>query len=150
MTWVWLSHSVCLHSCGGKRTCSFQANNSLFGDPCIGTFKYLTVSYSCDWGQLWLFFSWHIFSSTRFDYFFFIKIEYHLKVGRLVSTRQYKVYCCKLLIWSASHSVAVPLAGKPSLPTTSAISYFILPACSGLLRDPLLVGHAWNTSPGTS
>ncbi|XP_075882961.1 L-rhamnose-binding lectin CSL3-like [Nelusetta ayraudi] len=34
--------------CGGKRTCSFLTSNSLFGDPCVGTFKYLTVSYSCD------------------------------------------------------------------------------------------------------
>lgn len=34
--------------CGGRETCSFQASNSLFGDPCFGTYKYLTVTYTCD------------------------------------------------------------------------------------------------------
>lgn len=34
--------------CGGRRACFVQATNSLFGDPCVGTFKYLTVTYSCD------------------------------------------------------------------------------------------------------
>lgn len=44
-----LTMSLCVYSCGGRGTCSFQASNSLFGDLCVGTYKYLTVSYSCDW-----------------------------------------------------------------------------------------------------
>ncbi|KAG5282843.1 hypothetical protein AALO_G00035270 [Alosa alosa] len=33
--------------CDGKTSCSVQASNSIFTDPCIGTFKYLNISYSC-------------------------------------------------------------------------------------------------------
>ncbi|XP_033127811.1 L-rhamnose-binding lectin ELEL-1-like isoform X2 [Anneissia japonica] len=35
--------------CDGKSSCSVQASNSVFGDPCRGTFKYLEVSYECVW-----------------------------------------------------------------------------------------------------
>ncbi|XP_035665190.1 L-rhamnose-binding lectin CSL3-like [Branchiostoma floridae] len=33
--------------CQGHRTCSVPASNSVFGDPCQGTVKYLEVSYKC-------------------------------------------------------------------------------------------------------
>ncbi|XP_078588906.1 L-rhamnose-binding lectin CSL3-like [Branchiostoma floridae x Branchiostoma japonicum] len=33
--------------CHGRRTCSVRASNSVFGDPCYGTFKYLDVQYFC-------------------------------------------------------------------------------------------------------
>ncbi|XP_072537168.1 rhamnose-binding lectin-like [Salminus brasiliensis] len=33
--------------CEGKNSCSVPATNSVFSDPCVGTFKYLTVVYSC-------------------------------------------------------------------------------------------------------
>lgn len=33
--------------CQGKNGCLVTASNSVFGDPCGGTFKYLTVSYKC-------------------------------------------------------------------------------------------------------
>jgi len=33
--------------CDGMGSCTVQAKNSLFGDPCSGTFKYLDVSYTC-------------------------------------------------------------------------------------------------------
>uniref|UniRef100_A0A8C6SJS6 SUEL-type lectin domain-containing protein n=1 Tax=Neogobius melanostomus TaxID=47308 RepID=A0A8C6SJS6_9GOBI len=33
--------------CNGKSHCSVRASNSVFGDPCYGTYKYLQVSYSC-------------------------------------------------------------------------------------------------------
>ncbi|XP_037545313.1 L-rhamnose-binding lectin CSL2-like [Nematolebias whitei] len=33
--------------CNGKSSCTFQASNSVFGDPCEGTYKYLTVDYTC-------------------------------------------------------------------------------------------------------
>eukprot|EP00058_Branchiostoma_floridae_P013250 XP_002598738.1 hypothetical protein BRAFLDRAFT_95854 [Branchiostoma floridae] len=34
-------------SCQGKSSCSVAASNSVFGDPCYGTFKYLDVKYTC-------------------------------------------------------------------------------------------------------
>ncbi|XP_028850135.1 L-rhamnose-binding lectin CSL2-like [Denticeps clupeoides] len=33
--------------CQGKTTCDLSANNDIFGDPCIGTYKYLDLSYAC-------------------------------------------------------------------------------------------------------
>ncbi|XP_052450598.1 L-rhamnose-binding lectin CSL2-like [Carassius gibelio] len=33
--------------CNGKKSCSVQAVNSVFSDPCVGTYKYLQVSYEC-------------------------------------------------------------------------------------------------------
>ncbi|XP_031142412.1 L-rhamnose-binding lectin SML-like [Sander lucioperca] len=34
-------------SCDGKNSCIIKASNSVFGDPCYGTFKYLEVAYVC-------------------------------------------------------------------------------------------------------
>ncbi|KAM9705201.1 L-rhamnose-binding lectin CSL3-like [Menidia menidia] len=33
--------------CNGKSSCSVDAINSVFGDPCYGTYKYLEVDYTC-------------------------------------------------------------------------------------------------------
>jgi hypothetical protein len=33
--------------CQGKTACAVKANNKQFGDPCGGTFKYLTAKYRC-------------------------------------------------------------------------------------------------------
>ncbi|XP_026223266.1 L-rhamnose-binding lectin SML-like [Anabas testudineus] len=33
--------------CNGKSSCTIQATNSEFGDPCVGTYKYLEVYYTC-------------------------------------------------------------------------------------------------------
>ncbi|KAH3710395.1 hypothetical protein DPMN_069873 [Dreissena polymorpha] len=33
--------------CNGKKMCHLHASNSVFGDPCGGTFKYLEVKYAC-------------------------------------------------------------------------------------------------------
>ncbi|XP_007234690.3 rhamnose-binding lectin [Astyanax mexicanus] len=33
--------------CEGKNSCAVPATNSVFSDPCVGTFKYLSVEYSC-------------------------------------------------------------------------------------------------------
>ncbi|XP_029011330.1 L-rhamnose-binding lectin SML-like [Betta splendens] len=33
--------------CNGRRSCTVTANNSAFGDPCVGTYKYLEVFYTC-------------------------------------------------------------------------------------------------------
>jgi hypothetical protein len=34
-------------ACDGKPSCSIDSSNSVFGDPCGGTYKYLTASYVC-------------------------------------------------------------------------------------------------------
>ncbi|XP_068996587.1 rhamnose-binding lectin-like [Embiotoca jacksoni] len=39
-------------SCNGKNSCIIKAGNSVFGDPCVGTYKYLEVAYTC---QFWIF-----------------------------------------------------------------------------------------------
>ncbi|XP_070568451.1 L-rhamnose-binding lectin CSL3-like [Ptychodera flava] len=41
------SLAIASDRCNGKRSCSVDASNDLFGDPCYGTFKYLEVSYKC-------------------------------------------------------------------------------------------------------
>ncbi|XP_073982838.1 L-rhamnose-binding lectin CSL3-like isoform X2 [Rhodnius prolixus] len=33
--------------CNGKQNCIIEASNSVFGDPCRGTVKYLEVTYKC-------------------------------------------------------------------------------------------------------
>ncbi|CAM4677366.1 unnamed protein product [Leuciscus chuanchicus] len=33
--------------CDGSKSCSVPAVNSVFSDPCVGTYKYLDVSYEC-------------------------------------------------------------------------------------------------------
>uniref|UniRef100_A0A672HAV1 SUEL-type lectin domain-containing protein n=1 Tax=Salarias fasciatus TaxID=181472 RepID=A0A672HAV1_SALFA len=43
---------VCILRCNGKRRCSIRAVNSVFGDPCRGTYKYLEVDYVCQGEQL--------------------------------------------------------------------------------------------------
>lgn len=40
--------SLCLHSCSGKNICTIKASNSVFGDPCVGTYKYLELAYICE------------------------------------------------------------------------------------------------------
>ncbi|XP_076847692.1 L-rhamnose-binding lectin CSL3-like [Brachyhypopomus gauderio] len=39
--------SVVAHMCGGKSSCVVPATNSVFSDPCVGTYKYLSIGYSC-------------------------------------------------------------------------------------------------------
>ncbi|XP_057292316.1 coadhesin-like [Hydractinia symbiolongicarpus] len=34
--------------CNNKRSCSIQATNKIYGNPCFGTVKYLEVKYSCN------------------------------------------------------------------------------------------------------
>ncbi|PWA29457.1 hypothetical protein CCH79_00017094, partial [Gambusia affinis] len=33
--------------CNGKQRCNVRASYSMFGDPCVGTYKYLEVDYIC-------------------------------------------------------------------------------------------------------
>ncbi|XP_054593938.2 L-rhamnose-binding lectin SML-like [Nothobranchius furzeri] len=42
-------------NCNGENSCSITASNEVFGDPCVGTFKYLDVIYRCRFR--W--FPWH-------------------------------------------------------------------------------------------
>ncbi|XP_049436889.1 uncharacterized protein LOC125891562 [Epinephelus fuscoguttatus] len=41
--------SIVSDNCDGKNSCSIKASNSVFGDPCVGTFKYLEVAYVCEY-----------------------------------------------------------------------------------------------------
>ncbi|XP_069139267.1 L-rhamnose-binding lectin CSL2-like [Argopecten irradians] len=34
--------------CNGKESCNLVAKNSVFGNPCLGTYKYLEVRYRCE------------------------------------------------------------------------------------------------------
>ncbi|XP_034446427.1 L-rhamnose-binding lectin SML-like [Hippoglossus hippoglossus] len=36
-------------SCNGKNSCTFHASNSVLGDTCGGTYKYLEVAYLCEY-----------------------------------------------------------------------------------------------------
>ncbi|XP_076859323.1 rhamnose-binding lectin-like [Brachyhypopomus gauderio] len=39
--------SIVATRCNGKNSCTVRASYTIFNDPCIGTSKYLTVSYRC-------------------------------------------------------------------------------------------------------
>nr|XP_054602271.1 L-rhamnose-binding lectin SML-like [Nothobranchius furzeri] len=39
---------IVAENCDGENSCSITASNNVFGDPCVGTFKYLHVIYYCD------------------------------------------------------------------------------------------------------
>ena len=44
-----------------RSICEIHASNSVFGDPCYGSFKYLSVRYICIWkvsGNIWEVFLW--------------------------------------------------------------------------------------------
>ncbi|XP_055726178.1 L-rhamnose-binding lectin CSL3-like [Salvelinus fontinalis] len=39
--------STMAERCDGERQCIVKVSNSVFGDPCVGTYKYLDVAYTC-------------------------------------------------------------------------------------------------------
>ncbi|XP_038579130.1 L-rhamnose-binding lectin SML-like [Micropterus salmoides] len=39
-------------SCNGKNSCTISVSSSEFGDPCVGTYKYLEVAYVCEYPGL--------------------------------------------------------------------------------------------------
>lgn len=41
------SYNIVRGRCNGKQNCSVSVANCVFGDPCFGTYKYLTVDYEC-------------------------------------------------------------------------------------------------------
>ena len=47
-------------ACDGRSSCTISASNGVYGDPCGGVGKYLTVSYSCTSKSNYVnyFFSW--------------------------------------------------------------------------------------------
>uniref|UniRef100_A0A8C6MH60 SUEL-type lectin domain-containing protein n=1 Tax=Nothobranchius furzeri TaxID=105023 RepID=A0A8C6MH60_NOTFU len=38
---------VVAENCNGKNSCIITASNDIFGNPCVGTYKYLIVIYDC-------------------------------------------------------------------------------------------------------
>ena len=57
------------NKCDGKNSCELYASNSVFGDTCPGTYKYLEVTFECKSGNItgantiWSHF--HIFYITK-------------------------------------------------------------------------------------
>ncbi|XP_068677694.1 L-rhamnose-binding lectin CSL3-like [Montipora foliosa] len=41
------SMMVVINQCQGQQTCTLNPTNAAFGDPCVGTAKYLEISYKC-------------------------------------------------------------------------------------------------------
>nr|C0HK23.1 RecName: Full=L-rhamnose-binding lectin SML [Scomberomorus niphonius] len=39
-------------SCSGKNNCTIEASNLVFGDPCVGIYKYLEVAYVCQYPSI--------------------------------------------------------------------------------------------------
>ena len=39
--------NIVRRECSAKTSCSVRATNTVFSDPCVGTFKYLEVRYIC-------------------------------------------------------------------------------------------------------
>lgn len=64
------SMKVTLHRCQGQHRCTVHATNSAFGDPCVGTEKYLEVGLG--------------FNTP----YFLIKIYYILRISRLIFANQ--------------------------------------------------------------
>lgn len=42
-----VTHYNVYNRCNGRSVCSVKATNSVFGEPCFGTYNYLQVDYSC-------------------------------------------------------------------------------------------------------
>ncbi|XP_078353646.1 L-rhamnose-binding lectin CSL3-like [Oculina patagonica] len=41
------SMRIARHECQGQPRCTLHASNTVFGDPCVGTLKYLEIKYKC-------------------------------------------------------------------------------------------------------
>lgn len=41
------SYDIVSAQCDGTESCSVPAENAVFGDPCVNTYKYLSVDYKC-------------------------------------------------------------------------------------------------------
>lgn len=42
------SLTIVQSQCDGRQLCNVRASNSIFGDPCVNTYKYLKVKYICE------------------------------------------------------------------------------------------------------
>eukprot|EP01052_Picozoa_sp_SAG31_P026324 SAG31_NODE_2378_length_5838_cov_11.939362_1_plen_1456_part_01 len=47
------SLNIVQDACQGQASCEVAVTNGVFGDPCGGTYKYLTVNYVCETGELY-------------------------------------------------------------------------------------------------
>ena len=45
------SFQVVSKQCNGRQACKVTASNILYGDPCVNTYKYLSVIYKCEKGK---------------------------------------------------------------------------------------------------
>ena len=48
------SLSVVKHLCEYKASCTLTADNSIFGEPCYGVYKYLEIGFKCEESGLWI------------------------------------------------------------------------------------------------
>lgn len=42
------TQKIAMLMCNGRRECSLEAANDVFGDPCVGTYKYLYLEFVCE------------------------------------------------------------------------------------------------------
>lgn len=42
------TQKIAMLMCNGRTECSLEAANDVFGDPCVGTYKYLYLEFVCE------------------------------------------------------------------------------------------------------
>jgi len=48
MPWI-MKRPTVFYRCANKKSCTVEVNNgAIGGDPCVNTYKYMQVQYSCD------------------------------------------------------------------------------------------------------
>ena len=62
---------VAKYECQGQSKCTLHAKNSAFGDPCVGTFKYLEVGHNLYFQKITL--NIYIFFRVGSILFFFLR-----------------------------------------------------------------------------
>ena len=53
--------------CDGRTWCVLSASNGVYGDPCVGVYKYLNVRYRCIW-------------SVNHNFNFFVSLFFHFSI----------------------------------------------------------------------
>lgn len=66
---------VAKYECQGQSKCTLHAKNSAFGDPCVGTFKYLEVGHNLYFQKITL----NVFFFFALAQFFFFYVVATLK-----------------------------------------------------------------------
>uniref|UniRef100_A0A669E3G9 SUEL-type lectin domain-containing protein n=1 Tax=Oreochromis niloticus TaxID=8128 RepID=A0A669E3G9_ORENI len=80
-----ISTSKVAESCNSRNSCSIKVRNSVFGDPCPGTYKYLDVVYDCEIKYL----------KDPFELFRSLSISVS-NISERADTRKPKIMCTKL------------------------------------------------------